>query len=271
MKVVLFCGGMGMRLRDYSETIPKPLVEVGTRPILWHLMKYYAHFGHTEFIICLGYGSQRIKEFFLEYNECQTNDFIFSDGGQSIELLGSDIQDWTITFVDTGLNSNVGERLRRVQDHLGDDEYFLANYTDGLSDLDLDPYVENFRASGKIGCFLTVPAPHTFHNVQIDDEGRVVEIEHISRTSVRVNAGFFVFRRDIFDYMRPDEELIIEPFQRLIAQSDLLAVPHDGYWQPMDTFKDKMLLDETAARSRPPWQVWERSANKLSNGQLGTT
>jgi glucose-1-phosphate cytidylyltransferase len=257
MKVVLFCGGMGMRLRDYSGTIPKPLVEVGSRPIMWHLMKYYAHFGHKEFIICLGYGGQRIKEFFLEYNECQMNDFVYSDGGRSIELLGTDIADWKITFVDTGQTANVGERLRLVESYLGDDQMFLANYADGLSDLDLGPYVTRFEASGKTACFLTVPAPHTFHNVRTDDNGEVQAIEHIGSTDVRVNAGFFAFTREVFQYMRPGEELILEPFRRLIEKHELIAVPYDGYWQPMDTFKDKNLLDETVAKGRPPWQVWD--------------
>ena len=259
MKVVLFCGGMGMRMRDYSDQIPKPLVEIGPRPILWHLMKYYAHFGHNEFILCLGYGGQKIKDFFLEYNECQTNDFTYANGGRTIELFSTDIEDWRITFVDTGLRSNVGERLRRVQDHVGDDEMFFANYADGLSDLDLDTYVKSFEATGKVASFLTVPAPHTFHNVVTDEDGGVTMIEHISQTSVRVNAGFFLFRREIFDYLRPDEELIIEPFERLIAAHELVAVPYDGYWRAMDTFKDKNVLDELVAHGQPPWQVWNHS------------
>jgi len=259
MKVVLFCGGMGMRLRGYSDQIPKPLVEVGPRPILWHLMKYYAHFGHNEFIICLGHGGQHIKRFFLDYNECQMNDFVYADGGRTIELFGSDIKDWRITFVDTGLNANVGERLRLVQEHIGDDEMFLANYADGLTDLDLNDYIESFRARGKIACFLTVPAPHTFHVVQASTDGRVKSIEHIGQTPVRVNAGFFVFRRAIYDYLGEDEELILEPFDRLIAQDQLIAVPHDGFWRQMDTFKDKASLDELVANGLPPWQVWNES------------
>jgi glucose-1-phosphate cytidylyltransferase len=256
MKVVLFCGGMGMRLRDYSDNIPKPLVEVGPRPILWHLMKYYAHFGHNDFIICLGYAGEKIKEFFLQYNECQMNDFVYSEGGRSIELFRTDIEDWRITFVDTGLTSNVGERLRQVESHVGDDEMFLANYSDGLSDLDLDAYVEGFRRSGKTASVLTVPAPHTFHNVSTDEAGQVDGIKHIRQSSVRVNAGFFVFRRNIFEYLRPNEELVEEPFGRLIADSELMATHHDGYWQPMDTFKDKTILDNEVAAGRPPWQVW---------------
>ena len=119
MKVVLFCGGMGMRLRDYSDQIPKPLVDVGQRPILWHLMKYYAHYGHKDFVLCLGHGAQKIKEYFLHYDEAATNDFVMTDGGRGVELLSRDIDDWRITFVDTGLTSSIGERLRRVRDHIG--------------------------------------------------------------------------------------------------------------------------------------------------------
>ena len=203
--------------------------------------------------------AQHIKRFFLDYNECQMNDFLYADGGRTIELFGTDIKDWRITFVDTGLKSNVGERLRLVQSHIGDDEMFLANYADGLTDLDLNSYVDSFRASGRIASLLTVPAPHTFHVVQAADDGRVEGIEHIRRTPVRVNAGFFVFRRAMFDYMKKDEELILEPFDRLIAEGQLSAVPYDGFWQQMDTFKDKALLDELMAKGSPPWQVWSQS------------
>ena len=258
MKVVLFCGGMGMRLRDYSDQIPKPLVDVGHRPILWHLMKYYAHFGHKEFILCLGHGAGKIKEYFLNYNECATNDFVLSDGGRQVDLLHTDIDEWRISFVDTGLSSNIGERLRRVRPHIGEDEMFLANYADGLSDLDLGAYVKSFVERDKTACFLSVPAPHTFHIVHAEDDGHVRELEHIGRSPVRINAGFFVLRREIFDFMNPGEELVIEPFARLIEKRELIAVPHDGFWQNMDTFKDKILLDEIAATNAPPWQVWDR-------------
>ena len=258
MKVVLFCGGQGMRLRDYSDQIPKPLVHVGQRPILWHLMKYYAHYGHTDFILCLGYGALKIKEFFLQYHEWESNDFVLADGGGHVEMLGTDIDDWTITFVDTGRNSNIGERLRRVRGHIGDDEVFLANCADGLTDLDLGTYVDDFVASGHTACFLTVPAPHTFHIVHTDADGYVDRLEHIASSPVRVNAGFFAFRREIFDVMHEGEELVIEPFERLIEQRELVAVNYDGFWQNMDTFKDKIQLDEIAAGDSPPWQVWHR-------------
>jgi glucose-1-phosphate cytidylyltransferase len=256
MKVVLLCGGLGMRLRDYSDVIPKPLVEVGHRPILWHLMKYYAHYGHKEFILCLGHGGAAIKNFFLKYDECLTNDFVLSEGGKKLELLSKDIDDWKITFVDTGMNSSIGERLRRVREHVQSDEAFLANYADGLSDLNLGSYVEDFLASGRTACFLSVPAPHTFHIIHADGENYVSKIEHVTRSPVRINGGFFALKREIFDYMKPGEELVLEPFQRLIERRDLIAVPHDGFWQNMDTFKDKIQLDELLSRGRAPWQVW---------------
>lgn len=257
MKVVLFCGGQGMRLRDYSDQIPKPLVNVGNRPIMWHLMRYYAHFGHTEFILCLGHGAQAIKEYFLNYNECEINDFVMSNGGKRIELLSTDIEDWKITFADTGQSSNIGERLRRVRKYLGDDEFFLANYADGLSDLDLAKFVDDFVASDLTAQFLAVPAPHTFHIVRSDADGYVQRLEHIGRSDVRINAGFFAFRRAIFDVMNPNEELVLEPFDRLMEQRKLVAVNYDGFWQNMDTFKDKILLDEIAAGDSPPWQLWK--------------
>ena len=257
MKVVLFCGGLGMRLRDYSDQIPKPLVEVGQRPILWHLMRYYAHFGHTEFILCLGHGAPKIKDYFLHYDECSTNDFVMSGGGTKIDLLGKDIADWTITFVDTGKKSLIGERLRQVRPFLGDDEYFLANYADGLSDLPLDRYIDDFVARGTTACFLSVPAPHTFHIVHADEQNHVTLMEHVGRSPVRINAGFFALHRSIFDVIEPGDELVLEPFDRLIQQRQLLAIPYDGFWRNMDTFKDKVQLDEIDGAGDAPWKVWE--------------
>lgn len=256
MKVVLFCGGMGMRLRDYSDRLPKPLIDVGPRPIIWHLMKYYAHYGHREFILCLGHGGRAIKEYFLKYDESTTNDFVMSDGGKTVQYLARDIDDWTITFIDTGLDSLIGERLRRVRDHIGDDPVFLANYADGLSDLPLDSYLRDFIRRDNIACFVSVPAPHTFHIVHADSENHLERLELVASSSVRVNAGFFVFKREVFDYIKPGDELVDEPFARLIAEHEVLAVPYDGFWRNMDTFKDKVLLDEIERSGTPPWQVW---------------
>jgi glucose-1-phosphate cytidylyltransferase len=259
MKVVLFCGGMGTRLRDYSESVPKPLVPIGSRPILWHLMKYYAHFGHREFILCLGHGGATIKEYFLKYDECASNDFVLHGSGRRVELLNTDIEDWRITFVDTGLRSNVGQRLALVRRLLAGEEMFLANYADGLTDMNLDEYVERFRRRDKVACFMSVPVPHTFHVVQADAAQLAVDIQPVSTSKIRINSGFFALRREVFEYMEPGEELVVEPFRRLIAKQQLLAVPYDGFWRSMDTFKDKMHFDDLVAQGDVPWQVWRTS------------
>ncbi len=256
MKVVLFCGGLGMRLREHAESLPKPLVPVGPRPILWNLMKYYAHYGHRDFILCLGHGAEAIKSYFLRYDERLSNDFVLRKGGADVELLARDIDDWTITFVDTGLRSNIGMRLMAVRRFLEGEEAFLANYADGLSDLPLDRYVKSFQEHGKVASMLSVPAPQTFHMIHADKSGLVENIEHVSRSALRTNAGFFAFRREIFDYMREGEELVIEPFRRLIEAQQLMAYEYDGFWLAMDTFKDKQQFEQLIANGTTPWQVW---------------
>ena len=155
MKVVLFCGGLGMRIREYSDEVPKPMVPIGYRPILWHVMKYYAHFGHKEFILCLGYKADVIKKYFLNYDECLSNDFTLSGAG-NIALANSDIHDWKISFVDTGMSTNIGGRLRAVREYIGDDEYFLANYSDNLTDVPLPEMIENFEGKNRVASFLCV-------------------------------------------------------------------------------------------------------------------
>ena len=258
MKVVLFCGGLGTRLREYSETIPKPLATIGYRPILWHLMKYYAYHGHSDFILCLGYRGDLIKEFFINYNECMSNDFSMSHGGRTIKLFNSDIDQWNVTFVDTGLNSNVGERLKKIERYLDGEEIFLANYSDGLSDLPLAPYINEFRNTKAVVSFLSVRPSQTFHSVNADDKGVVHDIRHVQQTEFRINGGFFVMRNDIFGYLREGEELVEQPFQRLIAERRLMAKRYDGFWAAMDTFKDKMNLDNMYARGDTPWAIWKK-------------
>lgn len=258
MKVVLFCGGLGTRLREHSETLPKPLVSVGYRPILWHLMRYYAHFGHKEFILALGYRGDLIRDYFLHYNECMTNDFTLSDGGKRVELHQSDCQDWRITFVDTGLHSNLGQRLLRVRRHLGTDEEFLANYADGLSDIPLDEHVDHFRATGAIASFAAVRTPHSFHVLQSEQDGLVTGFGRIAESDNWINGGFFCLRREIFDHLKEGEELVEEPFQRLIAKRRLAVIRHGGFWQPMDTFKDKITFDRMEAKGDCPWMLWKR-------------
>ena len=260
MKVVLFCGGLGMRLRDYAENVPKPIVPLGFRPILWHVMKYYAHYGHKDFILCLGYRGDAIKQFFLDYEECLSNDFILSEGGRKRELLQSDIEDWRITFVETGLKANIGERLMAVQPYVEDDDMFLANYADGLTDLPLDSHIELARRHGKVATFLAVKPTLSYHFVTSDDAGVVTSIKNMDQSGLRVNGGYFVFRRELFDYMREGEELVIEPFRRLIEASELVANPYNGFWMPLDTAKDKQQLDELHESGNPPWYVWKDSS-----------
>ncbi len=257
MKVVLFCGGQGTRLRDYSETIPKPLVRVGYRPILWNIMKYYAHFGHKEFILCLGYKGDLIKDYFVNYDETISNDFVFQNGGKEIQLLNSDIDDWKITFVDTGMHSNIGMRLMKVRGHLEGEEMFLANYADGLTDLYLPNLVNFFQSKpDKIGCFMTYQPTASFHVVKASEEGEVESISPIAKANLWLNTGYFIFTQKIFDYIEYGEELVVEPFQRLIKENKLVTFNHCGFWQAMDTFKDKMMLDDLQAKGVPPWEVW---------------
>jgi glucose-1-phosphate cytidylyltransferase len=257
MKVVLFCGGQGTRLRDYSETIPKPMVNIGYRPLLWHVMKYYAYYGHKDFILCLGYKGDVVKNYFLNYSETLSNDFTLSDGGKTLQLLSSDIQDWKITFVDTGLASNIGERLKAVEKYLDGEEVFLANYSDGLTDFPLPQLIDYFNAHKKVASFLCVKPNQTFHVVSLKSDGTVSDIQHIVQSGIRMNGGYFVFRKEIFKYIREGEELVNEPFQRLIAKQELIAYSYDGFWACMDTFKDKQQLDDMYSLGSAPWEIWK--------------
>ena len=258
MKVVLFCGGLGTRLREHSDTIPKPLVNIGIRPIVWHLMRFYAHFGHKDFVLALGYRGDLIREYFLHYNECLSNDFVMSDGGRTLAPVSHDIADWRITFVDTGLHANIGQRLLRVRKYLEGEEAFLANYADGLSDLPLDQQIADFRQRGVIGSFVASPSPLSFHTVHGDDDGIVTSFGRMRESNFWVNAGFFCLRNEIFDHIEEGDELVEQPFQRLIEQRKLAVFRYSGFWQSMDTFKDKIEFDRMEGRADCPWMVWKR-------------
>jgi glucose-1-phosphate cytidylyltransferase len=236
MKVVLFCGGLGTRLREYSPTVPKPLVPVGEHPIVWHLMRYYAHYGHDEFILCLGHGAEHIREY-----------------------VGAQDFDWQVTLVDTGVGASVGERLRRVAPLVADDEMFLANYSDGLSDLPLDRYVDQFRSSRAIGSLLCVRPSQTFHAVRVDPDGVVLDVAAARDADLWINGGFFAFRPQIFEHLREGEDLVDEPFTRLIALGSLRAQRYEGFWAAMDTMKDKVAFDELEASGMAPWMVWKQT------------
>jgi glucose-1-phosphate cytidylyltransferase len=265
MKVVLFCGGAGMRLRGYADDVPKPMVQIGTRPILWHLMKYYAHFGHKDFILCLGHKGSVIKDYFLNYDESVSNDFVWSQGGKKVQLLNRDIDDWTITFVETGANSTIGERLKAVEPFLDGEDMFLANYGDGLSDLPLDNMLETFRRSDSVASLLLVQPTASFDIVSAGPEGAVTGICALNGSDIWINGGFFALRSDIFRYITPGDELVREPFQRLIEKQALLAYKYTGFWQCMDTFKDKQRLEDLN-QNAAPWKVWNHSVAVTSNG-----
>jgi len=271
MKVVLFCGGLGLRIRD-AEDIPKPMVHIGYRPIVWHVMKYYAHFGHTDFILCLGYRSDAIKNYFLNYNECISNDFVLSGNGKKLELISSDIDDWRITFVDTGINSNIGQRLRAVEKYLEGEEEFFANYSDGLTDLSLLEQLEHFHQHDKIASFLCVRPNLSYHLVSLQEgNGSLVSgIHAINNGTVRINGGFFIFKKKIFDYIGDKEELVIEPFHRLVEEKQLIGYPYDGFWASMDTFKDKQQLESLCAGGAAPWEVWKTNGNGRTESSVAS-
>jgi glucose-1-phosphate cytidylyltransferase len=258
MKVVLFCGGLGTRLREHSDTIPKPLVNIGYRPIIWHLMRYYAHFGHTEFILCLGYRGDLIRNYFLNYEEAMTSDFTLHCGDRRVELHSRDLDNWKITFVDTGLHSNIGQRLLRVRRYLQDEPVFLANYGDGLADLPLDRQIEDFSRRDSLASFASVRSHQSFHAVHSTDAGVVTRIGPITNEPLWINGGFFIIRNEIFQYINEGDELVEKPFERLIEEGRLATFRWGGFWQAMDTFKDKITFDRMEAKGNCPWMVWQR-------------
>ncbi len=258
MKVVLFCGGLGMRMREGSGSAPKPMSMIGDRPLLWHVMRYYAHFGHKDFILCLGYGANAVKDYFVRYDETQSNDFTLSAGGRDIRLHSSDISEWNISFIDTGLHSTIGERLLAVRRHVEGEEIFLANYADTLTDAPLDSRIARFVETGAIGSLLAVPPASTHHVLDIDGSGTVVGVREVRNLTQWENGGYFIFRPEIFDALRPEEDLVPHAINRLIPTGRLIAERYTGFWRAADTFKDRVELDEMYHSRRCPWMLWDR-------------
>jgi glucose-1-phosphate cytidylyltransferase len=263
MKVVLFCGGQGMRLREFSEKIPKPMVPIGYRPILWYIMKYYAHYGHKDFVLCLGYQGDVIKNYFVNYNEYTSNDFVYAKGGNYVNLINKDIDDWTITFADTGINATLGERLLAVEKYLDGEETFLANYSDALTDLPLDKMIENYHEQGKASMFMVTQPTRSFHVVRLDDNKNVRDIATLSNSGLWVNAGYFILNRSIFNYLQPGEDLVDDALPKLLRRDELAAYTFNGTWIPMDTFKEKQMLDDMHSKGDTPWEVWKRNRNSI--------
>jgi glucose-1-phosphate cytidylyltransferase len=231
-------------------------------------MKYYAHHGHADFILCLGYKGDEIKKYFLNYNECISNDFILSQGAKQIELLHKDIDNWRITFVDTGLSSNIGQRLKAVEPFLKGDKIFLANYSDGLTDFPLPELIEEFEARKATGMFLSVRPHYSGHFVRRAPDGRVLSVDDVVKADAWINGGYFVFSNDIFRYIRPGEELVEKPFQRLIDEGKLFARDYEGFWRGVDTFKDLQALESLLSTGSSPWQMWRHEATTANGSAL---
>jgi glucose-1-phosphate cytidylyltransferase len=254
MKVVLFCGGLGTRIREYSENIPKPMVPIGNSPIMLHVMQYYSQYGHKDFVLCLGYKANTIKEFFLNYKPQTYMDCVVSGFGSKVELIGNPEEEWRVTLLDTGIWRNIGQRLWAVRDQVKNEEMFLANYSDGLTDVNLDHMVETFKKSDKLACFLAVRPPLTYHLADIGEDGSVAAFRSSDRSDIWINGGYFIMRPEIFDYMREGEELVLEPFSRLIAEDKLMAYRHESFWRSMDTLRDRQTLEDLVEQGEMPWR-----------------
>jgi glucose-1-phosphate cytidylyltransferase len=264
MKVVLFCGGLGMRMRSSNDALlPKPMTPIGSRPVLWHIMRYYAHFGHNEFILCLGYGASAVKDYFLDYRETHSNDFTLSQGGTKIELHSSDIADWKITFADTGIDTAIGERLRRVRQYLGDDEMFLANYGDCLTDAPMNDLITQFADTTAVGSLLAVEPQDSFHVVRIADDDQLTGIEPVADMDMRINGGYFILRQQIFEYLNEGEDLVMDGCVRAAKAGRFRAVRYNGFWAPMDTLKERMALEEMYRAGNRPWALWEKESRPV--------
>jgi len=258
VKVVLFCGGLGMRMRDGVTNAPKPMAMVGDRPLLWHVMRYYAHFGHTDFVLCLGYGASYVKDFFLNYDETRSNDFVLANGAKDVELFSTDISEWRITFVDTGLNSAIGERLRRVKRFVADEPMFLANYADVLTNAPLPDIVGRFAETNAVASLLAVPPQSSHHIVEVGDDGLIYQVTPMRDLRQWENGGYFVLRPAIFDYLHEGEDLVEDAImRRLVPQRRVLAYPYKGYWSPADTVKERAQLEEMYHRGFCPWMIWD--------------
>jgi len=255
-------------MREGNTSVPKPMSMIGDRPLLWHVMRYYAAFGHKDFILCLGYGAAAVKEFFLRYDETQSNDFTMLSGGREINMHSTDISEWNIAFIDTGLSSSIGERLIRVREYVQGEEIFLANYADTLTDAPLDQMIETFRASGATASMIAVPPVSTHHVVEIDDAGQVTGVREVSELMQFENGGYFILRQGIFDALVEGEDMVPEAFGRLLKDGKLIAQRHFGFWRAADTFKDRVELDEMFRKGQCPWMLWDTARSEAARERL---
>jgi len=260
MKVVILCGGFGTRIRDVAEDIPKPMIPVGPFPILWHIMKYYASYGFNEFVLCLGYKGKNIKDFFLNY-EYQTTDFTIKLGESPNINVHSlhDEKGWSITFAETGLKALTGTRVRRIKKYIPEGESFHLTYGDGLSDVNIDKLLAYHKNHGKTLTLTGVRPAGRFGELGVDSNGAVIEFnEKPQATAGRINGGYFVCNYKLFDVLSDSEDLIFEkePMGKLVRNKELMQFPHDGFWQPMDTYREFSLLNELYKTNKAPWKIW---------------
>lgn len=254
-----------MRMRDGVSSGPKPMAMVGERPLLWHVMRYYAHFGHTDFVLCLGYGASYVKDFFLNYDETRSNDFVLENSARDIRLFSTDISDWRITFVDTGLNSPIGERLRRVRRFVDGEPIFMANYADVLTDAPLPDIIDRFKASSAVASLLAVPLQSSHHVVEIGHDSLITRLSPMQEMRQWENGGYFVLRPDIFDYLHEGEDLVEHALMRLVPQGRLLAYTYKGYWSPADTVKERARLEQMYERGYCPWMIWDEDRSSVAS------
>jgi glucose-1-phosphate cytidylyltransferase len=255
MKVVLFCGGLGTRIREYSENIPKPMVPVGQHPMLWHVMQYYSQYGHRDFVLCLGYKANVIKEYFLNSNRWSHSDCVISNFGRKVDVIGEQPPDWQVALMDTGIWRNIGQRLMAVRSLVENEDIFLANYSDGLTDAPLPEMIEQFKKSDMIGCFIAVHPPFNFHLAEFNGGDALTRFRSSQQSEIWINGGYFIFRKEIFDYIKDGEELVLEPFNRLIEAGKLMAYKYEGFWRAMDTLRDRQVLEEMIERGEMPWSI----------------
>jgi glucose-1-phosphate cytidylyltransferase len=255
MKVVLLAGGMGTRLSEETEIRPKPMVEIGHRPILWHIMQHYAHFGFRDFVVCLGYRGEYIKKYFSE-TLAMANDVTIDFATNTVEVLDTPRDDWRVTLVDTGQTTQTGGRLQRIRDHLGD-ERFLMTYGDGVSDVDLADLVSFHERQGRLATVTAVHPPARFGKLQIEGGGVRAFEEKPQMSEGWINGGFFVLEPGIFDYIDGDVDWAREPLEALTAVDQLSAYCHEGFWQCMDTMRDKQLLNTMWDNGAAPWKLWD--------------
>lgn len=260
MKTVILCGGQGTRIRDVADNIPKPMITVGSYPILWHIMKYYSSFSYKDFVLCLGYKSHIIKDFFLNY-EAMTRDFTIRLGSnRSIAYHNNhDEHDWKITFAETGLDAMTGARVRKVRKYLEGEKNFMLTYGDGVGTVDIEALVKFHESHGKIMTVTGVRPPGRFGELMSDKSGMVTEFNEKPQASGgRISGGFFVCRYDLFKYLDDSDELIFErePMRKLVSEGQLMVYEHDGFWQPMDTYRDYSYLNGLYENGEAPWVKW---------------